>query len=244
MAESPSLKRDAVVLAIALVVPSVMTWCEFMALPADGAPDKPMWQWLFLLAKAAQFVFPLAFMLMVDRGSFGWSRPRGVDVMLGGAIGIVVGLGALGLYYLFLHGTPLLAQTGELVAHWLKDYGLATPGGFWTVAVFMAAVHAFLEEYYWRWFVFRLLCRHVSTPWAIAVSALGFMAHHVVILTHYLPGFFWLGVVPFSLCVAVGGVIWAWLYQRSQSLLPNWLSHGLVDLALMTVGWDLVSSVL
>jgi membrane protease YdiL (CAAX protease family) len=45
-----------------------------------------------------------------------------------------------------------------------------------------------------------------------------------------------------SASVAVGGALWAWLYRRSGSLLGPWLSHMLVDAALMAAGWDMVRS--
>jgi membrane protease YdiL (CAAX protease family) len=45
--------------------------------------------------------------------------------------------------------------------------------------------------------------------------------------------------VPFALCVAGGGVAWAWLYDRSNSLYAPWLSHLLIDAAVMAIGYDL-----
>ena len=159
----------------------------------------------------------------------------------GAGVGLVVGLGAVGLYGVFLRDTPLMAQTGARLLGWLREYHVATPAGYWTMAILMTTLHAFLEEYYWRWFVFRRLHRHLPLGWATALSSLGFMLHHIVILSIYLPGYFWEGVLPFSLCVAVGGVIWALLYNHARSLYPVWLSHGLVDFALMCVGWDLVN---
>jgi membrane protease YdiL (CAAX protease family) len=40
--------------------------------------------------------------------------------------------------------------------------------------------------------------------------------------------------------IAVGGAVWAWLYDRSGSLLAPWISHALIDGALFVVGWDMV----
>jgi membrane protease YdiL (CAAX protease family) len=65
------------------------------------------------------------------------------------------------------------------------------------------------------------------------------MGHHVVILGGFFPGHFWEIVLPFSLAIAVGGVVWAWMYERSGSLLGPWLSHLIVDVALMAVGYRL-----
>jgi CAAX protease family protein len=235
------MKRDAVALTVAMLLPSVMTWFEFTLLPADDAASKPFLQMVFLVGKIAQFAFPAVYVFLVDRGHFALSRPSGRALAFGSGLGLVIGLSALGLYWLFLRDTPLMSQTAGPLLRWLVEYHLDTPAGYWTLALLMATLHAFLEEYYWRWFVFRWLHRHMPPGWAVALSSLGFMLHHIVILSVYLPGYFWLGVMPFSLCVGVGGVIWALLYKETRSLYPVWLSHGLVDLALMTVGWDLVS---
>ena len=37
-------------------------------------------------------------------------------------------------------------------------------------------------------------------------------------------------------CIALGGIIWAWQYDRAKSLLGPWLSHLVVDAFLMIVG--------
>jgi membrane protease YdiL (CAAX protease family) len=46
--------------------------------------------------------------------------------------------------------------------------------------------------------------------------------------------------VPATAAVALGGVIWCWHFQRSGGLLAPWISHLLVDAALMLVGYLLV----
>ena len=108
------------------------------------------------------------------------------------------------------------------------------------MTLFLAGVHSLMEEYYWRWFVFRELKGLLAPGAAIALSSLAFMAHHVIILWIYLPGRFLTAVVPFSLCVALGGAAWAWLYERSGTLYTPWLSHLLVDVAILAVGYEMV----
>jgi membrane protease YdiL (CAAX protease family) len=56
----------------------------------------------------------------------------------------------------------------------------------------------------------------------------------------YLPGKVLTGVLPAALGVAAGGAVWAWVYERSGSLLGPWLSHLLIDAAVFLVGWDLL----
>jgi len=231
--------RDAVALLIAMLVPSLMTWLEFTVVPYQSEDAKPTVQAVFLAGKGVQFLLPLVFVLLVEPRAFVPSWPTRRYLLLGVVFGLIVGAGALALYFLWLRDTTLFDGTAGKFVQWLEDWGLATPAAFWTMAVAFAAIHSLLEEAYWRWFVFGWLRRYLALPWALAISSVGFMAHHVVILSIYLPGNFWLGVVPFSLCVALGGVIWGWLYDRGGSLIPVWISHALVDLALMLLGWDL-----
>jgi membrane protease YdiL (CAAX protease family) len=76
---------------------------------------------------------------------------------------------------------------------------------------------------------------------AIVLSSLGFMAHHVFILGTYF-GYGSLPTVAFSLAIALGGGVWAWIYHRSDSLYGPWLSHLFVDVAIFVVGYDMVGS--
>src|SRR5262245_60462774 len=155
--------RDILALAVAMSLPSVMTWFEMLVLSGDS--PVPALQVLFALAKIGQFAFPAIYMLCVDRGEFGLAKARRRDLALAAALGLVIGLGALGLYWLFLRSTPLFDETGLRLVRWLAAYNLGTPAGYWTMAVLMTVVHAGLEEYYWRWFVLRRLARHVPLGW-------------------------------------------------------------------------------
>jgi membrane protease YdiL (CAAX protease family) len=99
--------------------------------------------------------------------------------------------------------------------------------------------HSLFEEYYWRWFVFRQL-RRLAPLWpAVVISALGFMAHHVIVLHEILKSAPWLAWL-LSLAVAAGGGFWAWLYERSGSIFGPWLSHLLIDAGIFWIGYDLI----
>jgi len=75
---------------------------------------------------------------------------------------------------------------------------------------------------------------------AILLSSLAFMLHHVIIMAVYMPSRFWTGAVPMSLAVGVGGAVWAWLYERTGSIYACWISHLIIDAAIMVVGFDMV----
>jgi membrane protease YdiL (CAAX protease family) len=111
------------------------------------------------------------------------------------------------------------------------------------LAVFYSLAHSLLEEYYWRWFVFGQLRRLLPLWPAIVVSAVGFMAHHVLVLSLYFGWWTW-PTMLLSAAVAAGGGFWAWLYDRSGSLLGPWLSHLLIDAGIFFVGFHLVRQTL
>ena len=72
-------------------------------------------------------------------------------------------------------------------------------------------------------------------------SSLAFASHHWIIVDTFLAGHHrWTATLPLTLLVAAGGSIWGLLYLRHRSLLAPWLSHLLVDAALMVVGYRLV----
>ena len=122
---------------------------------------------------------------------------------------------------------------------WLRELNIVDVWRFAGLAFFVCVPHAAFEEYYWRWFVFGWMRRYLAFWPAAIVAGLAFMAHHVVILVVFFPDQVWTLAVPLSLCVAVGGIVWAWFYERTGSLGAVWLCHGLIDLGIMLVGWHM-----
>jgi membrane protease YdiL (CAAX protease family) len=193
----------------------------------------------YVVGKCAQFALPVAFCLLVERRWPRWRRPRFAGLALGLAFGLAVAGGMLGLYYAEVRHWPALERAPNLVRGKLREFGITTGGGYLLFAAFLVVAHSLLEEYYWRWFVFGRLRRQIPEMAALVLSSLAFMAHHVLVLNVFLAGYFWTAVVPFSLAIAVGGAVWAWLYARTDSVWSSWLSHLLVDAAIFVVGWDL-----
>src|SRR5262245_61515411 len=77
------MKRDAVALTVAMLLPSVMTWFEFTILPGDDVTSKPFLQFLFILGKVLQFAFPAIYVFCVDRAHFAVSWPSARAMALG-----------------------------------------------------------------------------------------------------------------------------------------------------------------
>ncbi len=240
MSDSSSAARraDWCVVVFGLFFPAVVTLVYFVVLA--GAP-RAVQQTSVVIGKGIQFGLPLVWVLGVHRARLRF-RPDRAGVVEGAGFGLVVLAAMMALYFGWLKPAGYLSPESPVagaVLDKVQGFGVDTLWKFGTMSAFYSLVHSGLEEYYWRWFVFGQLRRLVSLKWAILVSSIGFMLHHILILGVY---FGWCSPATwvFSAAVAVGGAYWAWLYQRSDSLWGPWLSHLIIDTAIFVVGYDLV----
>jgi membrane protease YdiL (CAAX protease family) len=237
-------RRAALWLAMlfALLFPTVAAWSYFLALAGETGGHANIWQQLaYVGGKIVQFTFPLFFLAFF--GKVYPTRPLDSDFprwRYGLAFGGCVFVLMLALYFGWLRGSQVLARTPDRLREKLLEVNMGTPSRYILLAIFIVAAHSFLEEYYWRWFVFGQLRYLLKSLSAIAVSSLAFVAHHVVVLYVYLPGKFWTSALPLSFAIAIGGAVWAWLYERGGKLGPPWLSHLLADAGIFIIGWDLM----
>lgn len=226
-------RSEWVVLGLALAFPTLSTWLYFVVFA--GA------RWMmpvYTVGKVLQFGLPVAWAWHTGTLPRTWRRPRVRELLVGSLLGL-----AICSLIAAAHGSVLAgSQLGDLLTGRLHEKlagaGFATPASFALMAVFYSLAHSGLEEYYWRWFVFGRLRQKTPLAVAVVISSLGFMAHHVIVVVTYL-GFTPLALAA-SLGVAVGGALWALLYERDGTLWGPWSSHLLVDAALMGVGYHLM----
>lgn len=233
--------RDWLALAFASFFPLVMSALSFLVLNT-GEPNAAILTAIGT-GKVLQIAFPALYVFWFERERLRLAAPTWRGIPLGLGFALVVGTSMFGLYYLLVQDLPgVRDNTPTMIFQRLQEFGATTPPTYFILGFVICVPHALMEEYYWRWFVFGTMRRHVSLPIAIVLSSLGFMLHHIVILGVYFPGNFWLLAMPFSFCVAIGGGVWAWIYERSGSLYGPWLSHCLIDAAILGVGfwmlWD------
>jgi membrane protease YdiL (CAAX protease family) len=230
-------RRDLPALSFVHTFPVTMAWLYLVVLSAPDRPPGGAAGVVFGLAKLVQFGFPVVYVWYFERQQLRPAMPTRRGLALAVGFGLFVSLAMFGLYFGALHGSAAFAETPAKVRRLVQELHCDTPARYVLLTLFFAIGHSLLEEYYWRWFAFGWLRRYVPIGVAVAVSSLGFMAHHVVLLDIYFPGRFWTLALPFSLAVAVGGAMWAWIYQRSGSLLAPWLSHALIDAAIFSIGY-------
>ena len=229
-----------------MVFPTLVTWVYFVWLKDSPASGQ---QTAYSIGKTIQFVFPIAWVWFFDRQflqtktrrvpnmkkHFGLSR----EMWLGIGFSDLVVAAIFVIYFVFLQSTDVASLLVEQVRTKTIGTGIDTTFKFLALGVFYSLCHSFLEEYYWRWFVFGYLRKHLSVTHSIVVSSLGFMAHHVILL-----GVFFGPASPltylFSISVGIGGAFWAWLYYATGSLRAAWISHLIVDAGIFTLGYILI----
>jgi uncharacterized protein len=219
----------------AIVLPTLITYIYFTRL--DGAPA---WQQKlsFSIGKVIQFGLPV-FVFWKLGSWINHDNPKFKSSSIWGVVtGLAIGVSMYLLYRFALTPFGVMAIPDREVDEKLQSLQLNSITLYVAVGIGYAFVHSLLEEYYWRWFVFGNLQQYISLPWAILISSLGFASHHVLVLANY---FGWNSGWTYlcALGVAVGGAIWAWLYQRYQTLLGPWISHGIVDAAIFYIGYEL-----
>jgi len=175
---------------------------------------------------------PLVWVFVVARQPLRWPVVTWRGVVMGLVTGLVMGGGIVALYHAVFSGRiavdALLAKAGA--------YGAVNH--FFLFAAFLCVGNSAMEEYYWRWFVYRGMREFMPPGPAVVISALGFTLHHVVVLSAYFPS---VGMVLLlNVGVFVGGCVWAILYERFRGIAGPWISHALVDAAIMVVAYDLL----
>ncbi len=149
--------------------------------------------------------------------------------LLGGAIAAVIGI----VYALL--GAEWI-DTG-LMRERATESGIGTPATYLAFCAYVIFVNSLLEEYIWRWFVFRQCERLLGGGLAVFAAALLFTLHHVVALAAY---FDLRTTALAALGVFLGATIWSWCYWRFRSVWPGYLSHALADIAILAIGYSLI----
>jgi len=220
----------------ALVFPTVITWGYFVfAARYPGGVQ----QATYLVVKTIQFAFPLVWVWAVLREPLRRRSAGSRGLLLGAAFSALVVAAGWLLFDLALRDTAAFSAAAAKIQEKIARFGIDATWKYAVLAVFYSLVHSLLEEYYWRWFAFGQLRGLVPIGPAILVSALAFTGHHVIVLNEFFRELPWLAWL-FSAGVAVGGVFWAWLYERTGSLYAIWLSHLVIDAGIFWIGYDLV----
>jgi CAAX protease family protein len=222
------------VLVPAMLVPFVGAMLYFVVLSGTAVGKV-----VYVATKLFTVGWPLFCVLVVFRTGFPRVDLRSAHHRRALPAGVGVGLLIVAAMGLIL-ATPMreiVLANAEKITGKIDELGIA--GYFIPFALFISVLHAFIEEYYWRWFVYGQLRRVVGMGPALALGGVSFALHRVVITSQILP-IGW--AILFAAMVGVGGVIWAWMYQRQRTLAGVWVSHMFADLGIMAVAYWLLTA--
>jgi membrane protease YdiL (CAAX protease family) len=223
----PAHRRAVGALLLLVPAPSLGTLAGMWLWPG------PVGQTVYALCKAWLLVLPLFWLLRVEKGELSWSPPRPGGLLAGLALGLLIGGAILAAYVLV--GEQWI--DAERVRQAAGQNGIGSRVLYLAFAAYLILVNSLLEEYVWRWFVFRQTERLLPGWAAVFVSAFFFTIHHVIALRAQ---FGWGVTLLGAAGVFVGGAVWSWCYQRYRSIWPAYVSHAIVDVAVLLIGWRLI----
>ena len=229
---SRSSNRVLAFLALVLLVPAPSIGAYVGMVLSPGA----FGQVIFGISKVWLIAFPLVWMLWIDRERISWSPARQGGFALASALGVAIAAIIFAAYFV----VPTEWIDAERVREVSNRTGLGTPVIYILLATGWCLVNSLIEEYVWRWFVFRK-CEVVLPAlngWiAVVLSAYFFTLHHVVAVKAQ---FGWPITILASTGVFIGGVVWSWLYRRYRSIWPCYVSHLIVDVPIFVIGWWII----
>ena len=231
-------KHQRALLALVLILPAPLigvTSSFYLPSLQSANGDIELGKAIWLLAKIWLIVLPVVWLLYVDGGKLSWSPTSKQGVIAGFVAAISVGAVILGTYLIAKDSVIDPVQVKELMI----ELGISSPAKFLIFASSMSLLNSLMEEYVWRWFVFSKFKVLFGAKPAIVLSAIFFTIHHVVIV--WSLGSLWI-VFLGSIGLFAGGVIWAWLYNKYNSIWPGWICHVAADTAIMWVGWWLIAA--
>lgn len=179
-------------------------------------------------------LIPLVCARVLDLSVWEALRPDKKALLTGAVLGISAFGVILGAYaglhrYLDLSAVPAaLAQTG------------VTKENFLYVNTYIALCNSFLEEFFFRCFVFLGLAKRTGTAFAYLVSALAFALYHAGMLISMVA----LPLFLLALIALVGcGLLFNFLSHRRKRIWASWLLHMGANFAINLVGMHLLGMI-
>jgi len=149
-----------------------------------------------------------------------------------------IGLG-IGIYAVILGGYFLVASFFDFsqIAGALTENVGVTKENFLYVSIYISFANSFLEEFFFRGFVFTNLKRLSGRRVAYLFSAGIFGLYHVAMMIG------WFSAGLFLLVMAglvIGGMLFNWLNEKLDTIYCSWLTHMFANFAINTIGFILL----
>ncbi len=104
---------------------------------------------------------------------------------------------------------------------------------FVAIALYVSIVNSFLEEWFFRGFIFTEF-RKTSRLAAYSVNSLAFSIYHIAIMD----GMFDVGLLILILvALFIGGIIFSYLNEKNRNIYSSWFCHAFANFAMNTIGF-------
>lgn len=148
-------------------------------------------------------------------------------------LGFLFGISAFAIvlagYFLFRGAIDL-----NSIAKELQSKSKITPANFIFVGLYITIMNSFLEEFFFRGFIFLNLYNEGKQRLAYLYSSVLFGLYHIAIFKT------WFDIKLILLCllglISVG-FIFNWLNTKSNNFINSWLVHILADSAIILIGF-------
>lgn len=225
-----SRSRALWALVLLVPVPSLGVFIAMIWPPTQGTA---LGQIIYASAKIWIVAFPLMWRIIIERQRPSLSPMKHGGLSIGILLGVMIAVAIVAGYWLV--GRRVI-DVDALRAE-AADNALNVPARYIGLALMLTLVNSLLEEYVWRWFVYRQCERLMPPGVAIISSAFLFTLHHIVALRAQMD---WAPTLLACGGIFVGGCAWSWLYRRYRSIWPGYASHILADAAVFGIGWLLI----
>lgn len=159
-------------------------------------------------------------------------RPKKKGLLPAIALGV-------GVYGLIVGGYFLAAPFFDFsrIAGSLTANAGVTKDNFLYVSLYISFANSFLEEFFFRGFVFSNLKQLSGRKLAYLLSTAAFSLYHVAMMTGWFsPALFLLVMAG----LAAGGMLFNWLNEKMDTIYCSWLVHMFANFAINTIGFLLL----
>ena len=159
-------------------------------------------------------------------------RPKKKGLLPAIALGV-------GVYVVILGGYLLVSPFFDFsqIAGALTSNAGVTKENFLYVSLYISFANSFLEEFFFRGFVFTNLKQLSGRKLAYVFSATAFSLYHVAMMM----GWFSLGLFLLVMAgLVIGGMIFNWLNEKLDTIYCSWLTHMFANFAINTIGFMLL----
>ena len=146
----------------------------------------------------------------------------------------------IGIYAVILGGYFLLSPYFDFskIAGALTENAGVTKENFLYISLYISFANSFLEEFFFRGFVFTNLKQLSGRKLAYLFSAAAFSLYHVAMMIG------WFSPLLFLLVMAglvAGGMIFNYLNEKLDTIYCSWLTHMFANFAINTIGFLLLN---